>query len=528
MFNDIPSGPTGPPAPSDMPYPNVGAPQNLVVTQSTFTGLPNFPITDFPNPTFLYNNQYLPDVWRVNAGDTISVDLSVQGLDFSAYDVLMKGSAYTNVHFHGMNVSPLGNADNVFRQFAPDNSPTGPYSVPLPFDKTKPQFNHPSGTFWFHPHPHGISEPQVLGGMSGLIMVDGLLENYYPDSAFLAATEKFFLLKDYLPRGADCVQKTINGVATGMVNDGSKAPTQTKLGLINPPAGVDQLWRFANVGADQYFDLVLIDQNGKPQTMNVIAIDGNPTATTDSNFANPVAAPIPMTHLFLSPGARMDVVVNLSAGVYNLWSDTYDTGSTNTVQLGDSNCAVQLAYVKAGPSGTPGGPRGVSIASNNKPVLRPTIKDLQQAACEDDFTVTFTESANVFYINGTAYQPTDPAHIVKLGCIGEWTIDNKTDEAHVFHIHQLDYLVYPQDYSMFRDGDTFNDNYLLFQDVVNVPPQQSVTVYIPFTNPVIAGKFVFHCHILNHEDGGMMANVCVEANPGDCSTGQAASHKTHH
>jgi FtsP/CotA-like multicopper oxidase with cupredoxin domain len=90
---------------------------------------------------------------------------------------------------------------------------------------------------------------------------------------------------------------------------------------------------------------------------------------------------------------------------------------------------------------------------------------------------------------------------VKLGSLEEWTIRNISGELHVFHIHQLDFQV--------TEVNGVKQAFIGYQDTVNVPYQGRVKILIPFTNPVIVGKFVYHCHILEHEDKGMMAVIQV-------------------
>ena len=97
--------------------------------------------------------------------------------------------------------------------------------------------------------------------------------------------------------------------------------------------------------------------------------------------------------------------------------------------------------------------------------------------------------------------------MAKLGDVEEWTIQNTAQEAHVFHIHQLDFQV--------TEVNGTPQPFLGYHDVVTLPAAASevdpsvVKVVIPFTDPVILGEFVYHCHIIQHEDQGMMANILV-------------------
>jgi FtsP/CotA-like multicopper oxidase with cupredoxin domain len=101
-----------------------------------------------------------------------------------------------------------------------------------------------------------------------------------------------------------------------------------------------------------------------------------------------------------------------------------------------------------------------------------------------------------------------PAIITKIGAVEDWTIANTSAEPHAFHIHQVHFLV------MALNGQKVKTPRLV--DTVTVPPwtgtgpYPSVTVRMDFRDPNIAGKFVYHCHILDHEDGGMMATIEVK------------------
>jgi FtsP/CotA-like multicopper oxidase with cupredoxin domain len=118
-------------------------------------------------------------------------------------------------------------------------------------------------------------------------------------------------------------------------------------------------------------------------------------------------------------------------------------------------------------------------------------------------TIVFDESkdGNTFFINGKTFDPNRTDIRVKLGAVEEWTIRNVADELHTFHIHQGPFqLVEINGVAQPADD---------HRDIVDVPIGGEVKVIIPFTNPLIIGRFVFHCHILSHEDKGMMATIEV-------------------
>jgi FtsP/CotA-like multicopper oxidase with cupredoxin domain len=117
-----------------------------------------------------------------------------------------------------------------------------------------------------------------------------------------------------------------------------------------------------------------------------------------------------------------------------------------------------------------------------------------------DFIVKFTEDDHGFYINGRKYSPTDgPMAQVTIGGYQHWRVINATDELHPFHIHQVHFLAYAT-----NGRPEAHSNWL---DTVNVPARGSVDLIMDFTDPIIRGMSLFHCHLLKHEDKGMMAKI---------------------
>jgi suppressor of ftsI len=117
-----------------------------------------------------------------------------------------------------------------------------------------------------------------------------------------------------------------------------------------------------------------------------------------------------------------------------------------------------------------------------------------------DFTVLFTEDKNGFYINGSKFAPdASPMTSVRVGAYQHWRIVNETAELHPFHIHQVHFLAYAENGAPLPHP--------AWLDTVNVPYRGTVDVILDFTDPVIKGMSVFHCHLLNHEDKGMMAKI---------------------
>ncbi|MDQ3915733.1 MAG: multicopper oxidase family protein [Actinomycetota bacterium] len=435
--------------------------------------------------TNLYNGQYIPPVWRLSPGDKIELELVNEMSEGAASPPAgTHGSpdqSFTSLHYHGFNVSPMAPADDVFLEVFPQGEGPTPtsyqYTVPVPA-------THPEGLFWFHPHPHGISEPQVLGGMSGGVIVGDILKDYYPK--LVGSRERVMLLKDFqADSDPDApLLKTINGVPQS-VNGVPQAS-------ISIAPGEAQFWRFANIGADAFFDMQLQDLDGNVVPMYVIAVDGNPSVQ-----------PTQMSSLFLGAGARMEaIVIGPPAGSYVLKSLKIDTGPQ-----GDPNPEVVLAEVtSSGGASNPVTPEEVAdlLPAKAEAGLSALLDRRRAGVVPNPRTFVFSESndGDTFYINERVYDPDRIDTTVEFPSTEEWTVTNTSGELHVFHIHQLDFLVEE------INGVPQPVNGL--QDTITLPVDGEVKLLIPFTKKTMLGEFVYHCHILGHEDNGMMANIVVQ------------------
>ncbi|MER6566877.1 multicopper oxidase family protein [Streptomyces sp. NPDC001093] len=393
-----------------------------------------------------YNGSYMPPTLRIRPGDKMEL----------AFKNTL--GEETNLHVHGLHVSPSGDADNIFLHIHPGE--TFHYSYQFP--KTLR-----AGTYWYHPHPHHTSAPQVAGGMSGILIVDGL-QQYLPANLH-HITEHVIALKDFQLQG-DAIKT--QGLHIG-------APThRTVNGQLNPVIrirpGETQLWRLANISANIYYKVRL-----RGQKFHVIAHDGTPVDriwTADS--------------LLLAAGARFDVLVQGGpAGRTELETLPYQTGPG-----GNSFPQATLAtLVTAGPSTRPATLPTSSFA--------PTV-DLAHEKIAVRRTVVFSENAagTKFYINGKQFDPNRVDLRAKLNTVEEWTVVNESNEEHSFHVHTNHFQL------MSINGRPHQGHGL--QDVANVSAHGRLVIRMRFKD--YTGKTVLHCHILNHEDRGMMAVLDIE------------------
>ena len=444
--------------------------------------------TDVPGPTSLN----APTI-HVRPGGTIKVTFVNR----------LGAQIPTNIHYHGMHVSPRGLSDNIFRTF--DNGKTYESVVHLPDD-------HDRGTYWYHVHLHGMSEGQVMGGLSGLLVVDGLA-GLLP-RAWEDVPQRQFALRDVQTSGNAIVAEddiAIPAPSTRLVN-ALYQPTFTMR------ENRYELWRLANIGADVFYKLVFRNraQPEREARFAVIAEDGLPVWDVDQRDT-----------LLLPPGKRFDVLVAApDAGTYDLVSLQYaqryvqnPPAPAPPTSLDPKPLPVEVVDGTRVPVDQTLATATVAASSRTVPdaplperlVPREDLSD-ERVARKRTFRFQYTPPSDPNFatlINGKQFEPTDkPMAAPVRGAVEEWTLINQTTDDHPFHIHVNNFQV------ISVNGKRYSGN--SHQDVVDIPAQTLVDGELVDGKVVIrqkyerfTGWFVFHCHILQHEDAGMMATIQV-------------------
>lgn len=397
--------------------------------------------------SLVFNGDYDSPLIRTRPGGTMAIRLD------------NRMDEITNLHFHGMQVSPLDQGDNIFRFTQPHQ--VAEYNVKLPPE-------HSPGAYWYHSHFHGGSQRQVSAGIAGPILVDGMLD---PFPELKGIKEQVLVLRNF--------QKTLTGkVASEIITSAPSIRTINgqEVPIIDIKPGETQLWHFINIAANQYFRIRIKDGH----SMQVLSRDGNTvTRRVDTN------------QVLIGPSARFSVlVVGPPAGTYEI-----EAGSGNTGPAGDQYPAAKLAVLRS--SGAP-------VATKQITSAYPPAEDFSKIAVNKTRQFAFQDSdidSNAFMINGTRFELDRVNTTVKLGDVEEWRLFNPSQELHQFHIHQVDFQV--------TEINGKRVEFSGYRDNVFIPATGSITVRIPFRDPVILGKFVYHCHILEHEDGGMMQAIQV-------------------
>jgi FtsP/CotA-like multicopper oxidase with cupredoxin domain len=443
----------------------------------------------------------------------------------------------TNLHFHGFHVSPLsldqdGNivpfgqahgqdqedkavlsSDDVLYKLRPrqkdgDPATTHEYSVWLPAD-------HPPGTHWYHSHYHGSTAIQVVDGMVGALIVEE------PDDQKIPVDQDLlWIVHEVIKSGTEanetwdtqvykCNPPTASDAKPGspstfLVN-GEHQPTLT----MSP--GELHRWRFLNAtGTPQGFMTLKFQKKGTSEPVKVVlmAVDG---ISFYEKQLKPDKSEWPM-----APGNRADFLVKLEeAGEYQVFLDTFEGVPASKVKqvlayviVTGPTQSPQLQIPSTVPGTLPAHLRTVSNDEITDPVTKEkrtkTLEFLTigKGGCGDK--PPNTPIPLQFAMNQDGYNPDIIHQAVTIGTAEEWTISNQTFAAHPFHIHVNPFQVV---------DDNGNPTEGFWRDTIAVPPTTDgttpgqVKIRHRFLN--YPGTFVLHCHILIHEDLGMMQNVMV-------------------
>ncbi len=480
---------------------------------------------------------------RVHPGDLLVLSLKNElslpsspmsthgGMKSTCGSGMMKADT-TNLHFHGLYLPPLCHQDDALNTRIQPSDPAFTYRVRIPR-------NQPPGLYWYHPHPHGFSEAQVLGGASGALIVEGI-ERANPLVAGLP--EQVLVVRDQ--RVASLVGKTNGDEGTSIPERPSKDlsinfvpvpyPNYPKA-VIRMRPSQRQFWRVLNASADTSLDLQLRFGRSE-QKLGVVALDGVPVGYGNGGGRDRI---LWQTDIPIPAGGRAEFIVN---GPPEGVQATLVTLGVETVPFVDDEDSLPPAGARSSPSipddddNTPPRPLATIVASADatdpasklplasSPLISHGPPSLVGAKPVRRRKLYFSEkiqdpkhpsASTIFYITEEGHDPAayDPASTapniqVHQGDVEDWTIENRSQELHTFHIHQTHFIV------LERNGAAVDEPNL--RDTISVgfwdgssPQYPSVTLRMDFRDPNIVGTFPYHCHILQHEDGGMMGTIQV-------------------
>ena len=360
----------------------------------------------------------------------------------------------TNVHWHGLHVSPDNFADNVFLEIEPGETLTYEFRIPV---------GHPAGAFWYHPHLHGRTARQLGGGMAGRIIVRGDLDEI-PEIA--DAVEHYLVLKDF-----------------GIYPDAtvSAGPTLTCNGAVNPrlalPQGGLLRLRLLNASIDLYFRLRL-----ENHPWYLMATDGGG-----------IPEPIELTELLISPGERAEVLIRgeRPPAAYRLlnfaWEGQGMAGMPGMTSGDPGSPVCNIAYEGRADREIPLPARLIDVIPLPPPTL--PLRALE-----------FRSSDLSFLINGRPFDHERIDTRVKLNTTEDWEIINADQMDHPVHLHT----------NFFQILDPGGEPRRAWSDIMNVRGGTRRRFRVRFTD--YPGRTVYHCHRVAHGDLGIMGVIEMEPN----------------
>lgn len=407
-------------------------------------------------PTSGYNGSILGPTLIMNSGDFVTLN------------VTNNLGEETTTHWHGMHVSP--------------DDDGGPHTVIGIGETWSPDFTvlDTASTMWYHPHLHGNTHDQVNSGLAGMILVRDDVETA-ADLPRTYGVDEFPVIIQDKEFAANNTLRRVNFGDVIMVN-------ATIDPFLEVPSQMVRL-RLLNGSADRAYHLGFSDN----RNYSVVGADGGL-----------LEAPVSQNRTILMPGERLDVVVDFSS----------DNGST--LQL--------MSYSSTLPGGVPGGPGGGGnllngtdfnilelrvVAQAGTPITTlPTgIWTIPDRPIEADATVTRTirlTRNGAFSIDDQEFDGSRMDQVVLLDSVEVWSIVNEAGGSHPFHIHDIQFFI------LDRNGNPPTGHETGKKDTVRVDNNETVRFITKFeTHANTEVPYMYHCHILPHEDGGMMAQFIV-------------------
>ena len=454
------------------------------------------------------------DIFKLDVTNRVPTGIVMQKVSTSCGESVMYDSSL-NVHFHGTLVSPKCTKDDIIDTVI-NSGDTFQYNIDIPTDE-------PPGLYWYHPHLHGLAESALLGGGSGALIVDDI-QNFVPKIAGMA--QRVLVIRDQITVGATNPPGAVDkygvvvptwDMSLNYVPVPYTSGVTTPAPLIEMQAGRPELWRVVNASADSILDFQIL-YDGVLQQLEVVGLDGVPTGSQDGTRQG---TPVIRSTIAMPPAARVEFI--LKAPMPGVRVAVVKTLSIDTGPGGDSDPSRILATIRNTANGTalpnlpasqkPWAQRFENLASQpvtaqRKFYFSEVLSDPTNPASPTDFFITEAGKTPVKYYPGIP-----PAIVTTQGNVEEWTIENRSLEKHVFHIHQIHFMLMSVNGATLPAIDQqFHDDYTVDYWKGSGNPYPNIKVKMDFRGPIV-GDFVYHCHILGHEDNGMMAAIRVLPKP---------------
>ncbi len=449
------------------------------------------PGTSWTTPMYRYNGIQLPPVIRAKRGDEMFLTLVNELADM------------TTIHWHGFKVPG-----------PEDGGPTEPVN-PNATRTYHFTLDQPAAPLWFHPHPHGQTAEQVYRGLAGVFLLSDDIDEQLRQNNLVPAMEHDIpiLVQDRLFETEVSGERLLTYSDDHMSGFGMMGGTTLVNGVELPKLSVETrqyTLRLYNASNSRTYDFALSDG----QTFSVAGSDGGW-----------LPQPVQADHVVLSAGERATIVVDFAA---------YQTGdrvmlvsrpfmggpATGMSQFDSSQQHGGMGGMGGGHHGGMNGSGEPRFPGEGSDIMRFDIDTAaadvvqlydrlpdnaqilarlseQDATAERSFVMSWAHTPGVFLINGKQYAEDRVDELVEAGATEIWEITNISPVPHPFHAHAIQWQVLDRNNSQPTGAE------LGWKDTVLVNPGESVRIIGRF-EPVNFGKYVYHCHILEHEDAGMM------------------------
>lgn len=401
--------------------------------------------------TWGLNGPILGPTLRARRGESVQVNVTNQ-LDEA-----------TTLHWHGMHLPAVADG--------------GPHQMIAPGDTWSPSWkiNQPAATLWYHPHPHGETERHIYKGLGGLFILDddpetalSLPRNYGVDDIPVIIQDKTF---DDRGRLVETSRRDNGMIGDTILVNGTAGPVldvtaqRTRLRLLNASTARSYSFGFSD---DREFAM--------------IASDGGL-----------LREPVPLTRILLTPGERAEIIVEMSAGEeVTLRSYPQELGLSNSRSRSTgATDTLDILLLQAS---------GSLAASAALPAQLVSIAPLEASSAVE--TREFELRNN--RINRESMDMNRIDEVVTVDTTEIWEVWNGHRQPHNFHVHDVQFQI------LHIDGRDPSPELSGWKDTVYLPPDvrfRLIMRFTEYTDPTV--PYMYHCHLLWHEDEGMMGQFVV-------------------
>lgn len=369
----------------------------------------------------------------------------------------------TTVHWHGMHL--------------PARMDGGPHQLVSPGEVWEPHWriDQPAATLWYHPHLHGETEKQVQLGMAGMVILKDRAEealnlprSYGVDDIPVIVQDKRF---DAQGQFTDAVGGFIGAIGDTLVVNGAIGP------YLDVTSETVRL-RLLNASPARTYDFGFDDA----RSFSLIATDGGL-----------LPAPVPLTHIRLSPGERAEVLVHVVPGERTTLRSVPPDLGVDRINAGMNAGNDTLDVLQL---------RAAAVLTPSAPIPDWLVALARWRAADADVTREFRLDGHE--INGRQMESGRIDETVELGALEQWVVTNTMDAPHSFHVHDVQFQIGT------IAGKTPPPELAGWKDTIYLPPQTEFRLLMRFTDYADRNApYMYHCHLLTHEDHGMMGQFVV-------------------